>query len=252
MNKKFVLISLIIAGFIVGGVGLMRAYANPFWSLVPPPTPTQGPKSLGQNIPLLPSVPLPTQVAKSAAEQTAVAQLQRSSPPGSEQSFAIPTRIGQAPDEKVRDYVDANFGFSFSYPANWQVDMPLNKTYSAIPEQGYLVTIRNFNDVAVKRDLDRQEIKIDLWLFSRPENYSTLEAWVTAQNLFAPGTAYSQLEGLLLGNGQAITWTATGSTVPQGARLYALEQKDRIYLAVSYPSTSSYTSTVNNIVESLK
>ena len=260
MNKKL-LLSLIILVVIMGLAGLKQASANPLWGPPPPPPPTPTPMPQGSDLLIyqedLSSSPLPTERPESREEQEASdqlqqAQLEQSAVLENEQGLAIPTRIGQPPSNEKASYRDANFGFSFMYPANWQVDAPAQKASGKIPEHGYVVTIRNFNNVVAKRDLNPDEIKVDVWLFPKPENYSTLEAWATTQTLFAPETTYSEFERFSAGDKQFITWTATGPTVPQGARLYALEQPTSIFLVVGYPSTSLDVSALDELVKSLK
>ncbi len=252
MHKRFLFAGLILTALILAAAGLMRVSANPFWSPAPPPTRTPGGAGPERSLPPMPLGSLPTQAAKSLEEETAVAQLQQRPLPSDRQGFEIPTRMGQPPEQNVHEYVDTNFGFSLSYPANWQLDSPSPKVYNGIPELGYLVTIRNFNNVVVKRDLDPQEIKIDLWLFPKPVDYTTLEAWIAGRSLFTPETVYGPLDRSTLGGKQIITWTATGPTVPEGARLYAFEQPGRIFLLVAYPSGSPYVPMVGRIVESIK
>lgn len=199
--------------------------------------------------------PLIVATATETVTPTAIATPQ----PTSTEAAVLSTQLAtaeisnsQPPKNEMASYRDANFGFSFTHPANWAVDSPAKKDYGNIPEHGYIVSIRNFNNVVAKRDLNLDEIKIDVWLFPKPENYSTLEAWITTQTLFAPETTYSKLDRLSVGDKQIITWTATGPTLPQGARLYALEQHKSIYLVVGYPSTSLYISSMDELVKSLK
>jgi hypothetical protein len=257
MNKK-ILLSLITLVIIMGLAGLTQASANPLWA-PPPDTPTPMAQS---SDPLLyqedlSSNPSPTETPKSREEQEAIEllqqdQLEQSQALGNEQGSMLPTRVGQRPKNEIATYRDPNFGFSFTYPANWQVDAPAKKSRGKIPDYGYLVTIFNFNNVVAKRDLNPDEIKIDLWLFPKPEDYSTLEAWATTRALFAPETTYSELERFSVGIKRFITWTATGPTVPQGASLYALEQPTFIYLIVGYPSTALYILSLDELVRSLK
>ncbi len=252
MRKKLFLSLIILVLIMMGVVGLRQVSANPLWSPVLPPTPTPGSKGLDQEELSVFSGPLATQKPSSPEEQKVIDQLQQSPILGEEQGFAIPTRVGQSAKDELASYLDPNFGFSFTYPANWQVDAPVKKAYSELPEHGYLVTIRNFNNVVAKRDLNPDEIKVDLWLFPKPEKYSTLVEWTATQTLFVPETTYSKTERISIGDKQIIIWTATGPTVPQGARLYAIEQPTFIYLVVGYPSTSLNISALDELVESLR
>jgi hypothetical protein len=257
MNKKL-LLGLIVVIMIMGVLGLSNVSANPL--LAPPPPPATRTPDLSGLQPsyqdTLDSGPMPTESAKSK-EQEALDQIQQDQSKqslgfGDEQGLVIPTRVGELPSAEKSSYRDPNFGFSFTYPSNWQVELPPQAAYSKIPEHGYLVTIRNFNDVVAKRDFHPDEIKVDMWLFPKPKGYSTLESWIATQVLFAPETTYSELERFPVEDRQILTWIATGPTVPQGARLYAFEQQNSLHLIVGYPSTSSYISSLDELIMSLK
>lgn len=255
MNRNLGL-SLITLVMILSLVELKQDSADPLWGFPPPPPNTPTPMSQSSDLLLyqedLYASPLPTETPKSQAEQQAIEQLQQSQVLGNEQDRAMPTRAGQPPKNEMASYKDPNFGFSFTYPSNWQVDAPGKTAHTRLPAYGYIVTIFNFNNVVVKRDSNSDEIKIDVWLFPKPENYNTLEAWAASRTSFGLDVIYSEFERFFVGEEQFITWTATGPTVPQGTRLYALERPTSIFNVVAYPSTSLYISSVDELVKSLK
>jgi len=197
MKKKF-LLGLSILAFIALGLVPYAAALRSITPHPPPPlTPTLSPKGpeyqgLSQlDGPMATSTPSSSTIGEGTLPQQPPMQ-------GNEQNFPIPTRTGHAHGERWVTYTDANFGFSFSYPANWEMDVPTRMESAKLPDYGYLVTVRNFNNAVAKRDLNPQEIKIDLWLFPKPEKYSTLEEWITNRPLFAPGTSYSGIERTIM------------------------------------------------------
>jgi hypothetical protein len=149
-------------------------------------------------------------------------------------------------------YRDSNFNISFSYPANWLLHAPDELTKKKLPPHGYLITIQNYDNVVSKRDLNQNELKIDLWLFPKVETFISLEDWVNNKVLFAPGTSYSDIDQLSISGKKAITWSASGPMIPQGALLIAAEQQDRILIFVAYPESSQFIWVLEAVFQSLE
>lgn len=256
MNRKLfggMAVLLVVAVLAV----MSQISANPFWSPPPPPEPTQTVEPTQstsanlENVLDLSNIPLPTQTPSSVREKNEIEQLQQPPAQANSEYFRIPSREGRTPGDWTR-YEDPNFNFAFSYPANWLILSPEGLRTTKIPSHGYLITIQNFENVVSKIGMKPNELKVDLWLFPKTDTFTSLEDWVSSRELFATGTSYSEFSDLSESGKVAITWTATGPLIPQGAKLIALEQQERIFLLVAYPASSEFSWILDNMLQDLE
>jgi hypothetical protein len=247
MNKRLFLFLIAGVGIVVV-IGLLWFPSSGFLprsTLTPSPTYGRFFRLQGTVIPL--GELSETQISPKEVLATLLARPEPEYP-----GISMPTRLAMIPDNTLQLYMDSSFGFSFYYPANWQIEhLTTSESYRKWPENGYALNISNFPNLIAKQDKNPDEILISMYLYPKPEIFTTLEDWVIDRFQVPDGPKINGLKKENLGKKQVITWTSTDDQFPQGDRNIAYEQRYNIYYFSAYPSTSSSISMLNDIVNSL-
>lgn len=219
----------------------------------PPPAPTVPPiptVALGAPPPL-PQPPLPTGVPSLKDELRTIPV----PGPTLEAPLALPTRSGVTPAPSVATYRDPIFGFSFSYPSNWSLDVPslppTPTSVATVPNQR-TITLRNYNNVVKKRGMTPDELRIDISVQRGFATHIDLQDWVARNVVFAPGTVYSQMQQVVVAGSPGLRWGAQGPTLPLGGGLVAVGRGDLAYVFHAFPANSQHLPVLDQVLQSFR
>lgn len=158
------------------------------------------------------------------------------------------------PSGEYKTYTDPVLGFSFEYPDNWHLlQSPSSELRNG---KGFVITIQNYDIVDQKGDKTSEQLKIEFAVTAQ-DQFSSLEEWIDSsrksiQAASDPGYSLTSIERMEIAGVPAVRWTLTAPMSPQGAVVVGFRKDERTYILWTYPATSKYIASLDEIVSSIK
>jgi hypothetical protein len=189
----------------------------------------------------------------------ALAPGEKTSIPPTQEPVNYPTEPPTNPVTPVANWIgyhDLDIGFSFEYPANWQVDAP-NQSCQLVPPTGTFIVIRNYNySIQVMKGLVTPEM-LNIKISVSPDfaQYNTLDNWVAQyrrESTPNPDITYSPVIRFTVSNVPAVRWTVKTPMAPEETVEVAFGKEQWLYHITAYPLTSLHLDTFDRIVSSFQ
>jgi hypothetical protein len=167
--------------------------------------------------------------------------------------YRYPERLYIAPSGVRRIYLDANIGFSFVHPDNWNIDAA-----GAVPgfalASGYSVAVYNHNNGGNPKDIERSEHELKIEVIVLPDEQRPLAAIDLEQQVRLDATqAGVELISLrhttVAGNAAIAAVTRSHQIGPQIATFtFRDAAHNTVYIIVAYPANTRYQRELADLV----
>jgi hypothetical protein len=153
-------------------------------------------------------------------------------------------------------YRNLDIGFSFEYPANWQIQAP-DQSCRPLNPTGTSIEVRNYNvNTAVEKGLLLpQMLRVRIGVGPYFAQYGTVDQWALQlrhDGTPSPDVSFSPIEHLSVSGLPAVRWTVKAPLAPEGSVEVLTGKGIWSFYITAYPASSQQLATFDRIVSSFQ